>query len=572
LRSAARRWIAVLERAGFVKTSGTQPSETPAREKRFAAPGAVTPRRRWRGWRILRQSLLVLLVFVALVVLVGPRIAAPILRQRLQDMVSKSLNAQLTMDGLSYDFPYGLRARNPALVATDERGNRIDLLRVKELELVLAELPWRDGPLVIERIIATEPSAHFVVNERGLVGGTGLVKEEARQRQREHVKGKEKPSDYFRLRRFEIRDGSVVYEDRRPGGPNGAAAPVTWRNLTLVLNTEPASGSLYSYELAARNAPLAQVNARGRIDIDTLLLDVDKLVMGVKVERGRPQEQLPPTLRETLARYEVAGGLTITASAHLPLREPQHAIYEAALDLPSGSARVSQGAGRIDRVAVKLRVTSEDQQAATREVERPMGLSADPVAETHAATRPPASTRPVRQPATLVRLDLLEVGTNDTLLHVEKGEAVIDPESRQWRVKDLLCRLDLGRDRSGLPTAIEQALGRFDVSGKMRLTATAVGPLQPMPGTRVMDQVDYQVIAYPRDVTVKPPKWESPLTDVSGIVRANRDAIVFENVEGRYFDDRYFVTAARIPLENITRELRINEISGSAVLSGKIEN
>jgi hypothetical protein len=93
-----------------------------------------------------------------------------------------------------------------------------------------------------------------------------------------------------------------------------------------------------------------------------------------------------------------------------------------------------------------------------------------------------------------------------------------------------------------------------------------------MPGTRVMDQVDYQVIAYPRDVTVKPPKWESPLTGVSGTVRANRDAIVFENVEGRYFDDRYFVTAARIPLENITSELRINEISASAVLSGKIEN
>jgi len=36
--------------------------------------------------------------------------------------------------------------------------------------LVLAKLPWGDGPLVIEKIIARQPMAHFVLNGQGLAG------------------------------------------------------------------------------------------------------------------------------------------------------------------------------------------------------------------------------------------------------------------------------------------------------------------------------------------------------------------------------------------------------------------
>jgi len=65
---------------------------------------------------------------------------------------------------------------------------------------------------------------------------------------------KEKPSDYFRLRRFEIHDGQIVFEDRRQ---RSNRPPLTWKNLTVALDTEPASGSLYSYELSANNAGMA---------------------------------------------------------------------------------------------------------------------------------------------------------------------------------------------------------------------------------------------------------------------------------------------------------------------------
>ena len=47
---------------------------------------------------------------------------------------------------------------------------------------------------------------------------------------------------------------------------------------------------------------------------------------------------------------------------------------------------------------------------------------------------------------------------------------------------------------------------KLDLSGKLRLTATAAGPLRPAPGTRIMDQVEYQMIACPRELVTAAPR------------------------------------------------------------------
>jgi hypothetical protein len=116
-----------------------------------------------------------------------------------------------------------------------------------------------------------------------------------------------------------------------------------------------------------------------------------------------------------------------------------------------------------------------------------------------------------------------------------------------------------------------QALGKLDLSGKLRLTTTAAGPLRPAPGTRIMDQVDYQVIAYPRELSARPLNWPASFTDVSGTVRANKDVITLENVEAQYHGDKFFLTAARIPLAHIDQEFRMQEMSGSAQLTGTVK-
>src|SRR5439155_259190 len=82
----------------------------------------------------LRWVLGTFALLLAGVYFLGPTLLAPILQRRLAAMVSEHLNAELAMDGLTYDFPYGLRAKNAALITRDEHGQNVDLVRVKELE------------------------------------------------------------------------------------------------------------------------------------------------------------------------------------------------------------------------------------------------------------------------------------------------------------------------------------------------------------------------------------------------------------------------------------------------------
>src|SRR5258707_15579660 len=102
-----------------------------------------------------------------------------------------------------------------------------------------------------------------------------------------------------------------------------------WKNLGVDLNIAPASGSLYKYEMSAQDAPLAVANVRGGFDIDELKLNVAKFVLALTVERGKPQEQLPPRLQEALRQYDLAGGLAFTGRAPAPLKDPEQAQFRA---------------------------------------------------------------------------------------------------------------------------------------------------------------------------------------------------------------------------------------------------
>jgi hypothetical protein len=543
------------------------------------APPARPPRR-------YRRKLLFTLWIVAgllgVLYVFGPIVAAPFIQDHLQRMVSDHLWAELSIGKLSYTFPFGVRAYDVALVARDHRGGKIDLVRAKELELSLAEIPWRDRPLIIKRVVIREPSIHLVMNEDGLVGARHLIKTAEERAVEEGLPlpppppTKEKPSDYFRLRRFEVHDAKVMFQDRR----GGEELPwVVWEKLGAHLDIEPASsGSQYKYALSTDDAPLVKGNVRGHFDIDAAVIDVERFAMELRVERGKAQPQLPPRLQQVLRDYEVEGGLTLSGKAHVAVRDPDANAYEATLDLPKATARISDHPGAPDWLSLKVRFSSQAPEEARQEVRRPVTLTELPVMTQQATSRPsappknPPSSGPSKKMPTLVSIDRLEVGTGDTVLHVDKGEATIDPITEQWRVKDLLGRLEIGQDRSGLPTKVERALEKFEITGKMRMTATAAGPLRPVTGKRLMDQVDYQVIAYPREMAIRPPKWARPFTNVSGTVRANQEAITFENVEGQYLGDRYFLNTARIPMDGIERVVRVDEVVGTIQPTGRNED
>src|SRR5690348_1197135 len=136
----------------------------------------------WRGLSTKAKRLVigvVVLLFLAVVVW-APRLATPILRSRLQAMISEQLNAELQMDALSYHPPYGITVRGARIVTPSPDGPGappVVLLQMRQLDLTLAKLPIGSGPLVIKNLVVHQPSVHLIQTAGGLLGRRTLVKQ-----------------------------------------------------------------------------------------------------------------------------------------------------------------------------------------------------------------------------------------------------------------------------------------------------------------------------------------------------------------------------------------------------------
>src|SRR5690606_9482627 len=134
------------------------------------------------------------------------------------------------------------------------------------LDLALAKLPFGDGPLVIRRLILTDPAIHLIRTPQGLIGQHALVKDEAPAPP--PAAEAEAPryllSQMFELRLVRIGGGRVVYEDRTAAG----SVPAVWRNIDVRLETDPTSNPLYRFAFAAGARPAADLVASGTFHID----------------------------------------------------------------------------------------------------------------------------------------------------------------------------------------------------------------------------------------------------------------------------------------------------------------
>ncbi|HYE17450.1 MAG TPA: AsmA-like C-terminal region-containing protein [Tepidisphaeraceae bacterium] len=512
----------------------------------------------------LRNVLIALAVLVGLTWFVGPRIAAPLIQRKLQAMVAKHLHAELRMDSLTYHFPYGLRAVNASLVTGGRDGRPVELIRVGDLELALAEIPWGSGPLVIEKIIIRKPVVNLI-RESGGVREDGSPRDEGELLGEHIVRDDEKPDDekkglkvkpsaYFRLRYLSIEDGQVAFRDAdgpspaeakvvqvasaATTAPNTPRPPVVWKGINVEIKAQPTSGAEYAWEMALRNAPVATANVRGKVDVDAATLDVEKFVLSVKVGAGRPPDVLPAALQEALTRLPVNGSVSIGGQAHVPLTNVKASVYELGVDVGGSVEAIPGHGGRIDHASMKFKLASGEPDAAGN-------------------------------PKTHLTIGLIDLTTGDTSVRVEKGEATLDGAARTWAAREILIKAEAGKDRAALPAPLARLVEKYDVAGKVQVTLAGTGPTKAADDRPYLDQIDAEGLAYARDVSFKPAKFDRPFTKVSGAIRLGRKAVAIENAQGRYDDDEFFLTSARIPLEGIDREVQIREVTGSARLSGK---
>ena len=485
------------------------------------------PRRWWA------RGALIVLLLGGVAWLVLPRVAAPYVRGKLQAMIASKLNAELRMEDLAYLPPFGVRVRNAKLVAKNEAdAGEFDLLKVARIDLRLAELPFGEGPLVIERIDVQQPEVYLVLTEHGLLGSTALTAPPQTRPApgRPVLPPGTKLSDMFELRHFALWGGRVVLEDRtRPG-----SVPMVWSELNAGSASTPTSRSAYTFELKADHKGVAAMTASGWFDLDALHLKLDKAELEVKADPNLPTSGMPAQIQSLLRENHVAGKLGIQATADLPLNDLDAATFDATLRVTDGSARFPQTETPLERLNVVVRCRTLSGPA----------------------------PRAIR-----VRVDQFDAAGSDLRLALGGGaksasrpSLLIDRAAGTWTLSDLAAELNLGTPGTADP---------FDLAGRVSVAGAGRGPLQPPPGQTMLQASDYLATARLRGVRVRPPKFPLPLEDVGGddaSIELHPGVVVIKNVAAHYGGDEILVRGARVPLPAKLRELKdafsVEEIDG----------
>ena len=533
-------------------------------------PKQLLPRRR------LHRVMLGVVLLLAVAWFAVPQAFVPMIRGKLQGMIAGHLDAKLHIGRLMYSPPFGVRARDVRLVSAGGSAPAgVELLKVGKLDLKLARLPFREGPLVIQNITVHEPEVHLIRTEDGkLIGMHGVVRREAAQSQpaadaedgrRDKFDvdapdeaaaeaARAKLSDMFELRHFGVRGGRVVYEDRtRPGLP-----PVVWKDLDVGMETSQKSKGVYGYKLDAGNGELAKLKSAGSFDLDALVIELGNLKLEVQTRYTDEQSPLPAQVQRVLRDYKVEGRVTLDAAGRFPLRDREAGTYDAKIELHDASGYSPEWDATLDRLVVKMGVTNVTAPPAA-----PEGGSPAAGEQGQAGTR---EAGPLR-----VRLEGLEAVSGDSVVRVDKAGLLLDVDDNTWAVADAAGRVDLGGDRDPLPKKSRPVLAGLGAQGLAEFTFAANGKLRPKQGEYFLMPEDIAVLVYPRGLAMVPSKSPAPLTGIGGggTVRKARGSrvVVFENLSFNYGGDPVLLDSARLPLpadlRDLKRQTRIEEISGS---------
>jgi hypothetical protein len=541
-------------------------------------PSILLPPRRWQRVLAGVLALLVLAWFL------GPQLFVPQIRSKLQGMIGGHLDARLDIGRLSYAPPFGVRARDVRLVSgTSLPGwkGQVELLRVDKLDLKLARLPFRRGPLVIQNITVTDPEVHLIRTEEGRLVGmhdfiragnpTGraatqphattqattapatqpeILLEDAAEAEQEAARAK--LSDMFELRHFGITGGRIVYEDRsRPDLP-----PVVWKGLNVGMETAPKSKGVYGYEMRADDGDLARLDSTGSFDLDALTADVGKLRLEAHTVYREDESPLPTQVQRALRDYRVQGRVTVDVEGRFDARDKWASTYRATVEVKDASGYAPQLGVALDRLSLKL---SADNRT-------PVPAAGD------GSSSPAPRAGPVH-----VALEGLDAASGDARLRLDKAEVLVDRAEGTWSMAQVAGRLDLGGEGgapAGAPTADPRSrplLAGTGARGSIDFTAAADGLLSRRPGEYFVRPEDVSLLAYPRDVSFRPPKWPAALEHIGGggSVRKDRGSrvIALQNVALSYGGDAIEVTSARLPLpadlRDLPKQTRVEEISGT---------
>ncbi|MCL4740591.1 MAG: hypothetical protein KJZ54_00145 [Phycisphaerales bacterium] len=234
-------------------------------------------------------------------------------------IVNAYLHPQLGFSTVRYDAPGTLVLAGVTLTAPD--GTRV--LELERMTLTLAEVPRIGRPILVERVDVESPTVRLVrgplgaEGDRGWLGLDPMVK--AVPGRDEAVEPEFRLSNVLRLRRVEVRDASVHY-DEGDGTP-----PMTLRGIEASLDLVPderrGESGWYAVSADTRIGPAAEVELRGEVSLDSLMVEVERLLLTAAVAPDT-MEALPPQVQSLLAERDARGTLEVLAWGRADLNDP----------------------------------------------------------------------------------------------------------------------------------------------------------------------------------------------------------------------------------------------------------
>lgn len=301
----------------------------------------------------LLGALIGLLLLLALAVLILPRVVDPNdFRGEISQLVESQTGRKLSLNGdLNISvFPWlGINTQGLALSQPEQIGG--DMLTVESAQLRLKLAPLLSKRLEIDTIVLESPSVNLVTLADGTSSFTGLVSEDDAELTDSEPQSDAASAVALVVQGVQITDAKLVWDDRQAG------QKIEVKDLNLetgdLLSGEyvplALSGSLID---SANPTPLKfSVNGDARLDIDTLVVDVQKL--GANVAQAEQTVQLNlDSLRFQQEQSLSLKGLGFAAQVQIPSEtEPQALKLEGSLntlDMPGGPSGQKLNLGALD--------------------------------------------------------------------------------------------------------------------------------------------------------------------------------------------------------------------------------
>ncbi|MBC8107817.1 MAG: hypothetical protein H7Z14_14610 [Anaerolineae bacterium] len=456
----------------------------------------------------------VALALIAALVVILPAALAPVVQRKLEAMVSNHLHARLEVGSLSYRFPYGVSVRDAKFV-TDESHDGVQLLTVKALDISLAKLPIGSGPIVIKSFTVVDPVVHLVRREDGTVVGSHLTK---RASDSPRPKERIKLSDLLQLREFTLRGAAVIFEDRK----HPDAKPMEWRDIDAKMQLSPQSGSRYRFSFTAASKPVANIELNGAVDVDTLIVDIERLAVAADVRNDATSSPMPAQLQRILQRLGIEGSVRFEASGQVPMREPRQGGFAVNVILDRVRAQPTGQAWALDELSAKF----------------------------HAERRAGSDSKQID-----FRLSDVSARGMGALLGLQGATGTVDLDQKTWRVDGLsgqVSAAEHGSERKFVLRYVER--GRIDFDGG------ATGSFAP--GAKRIERAE--LLAKIDRLSILPPKFREPLEAITGTIRLAGDRATLQNITALYGNDRLAINQALITLGDLPTRIEVLNILASA--------